>query len=178
MIEFFLGGARSGKSRLAEQAARQSGLAVTYIATGQALDDEMRRRIAHHQAQRPEHWQVVEEPLALASVLRGAAAPDRCLLVDCLTLWLSNHLMRDDGRDWPTARAALLRALDEAPGRVILVSNEVGQGIVPMGALSRRFVDEAGWLHQAITERATRVNWVVAGLPQVLKDEPSRGEVI
>ena len=173
MIDFYLGGARSGKSRLAEQAARQSGLAVTYIATGQALDDEMRQRIAHHRAQRPEHWQLVEEPLALASVLRRAAGADRCLLVDCLTLWLSNHLLRDDGRDWPTARAAFLRALAEAPGRVILVSNEVGQGIVPMGALSRRFVDEAGWLHQAIAERATRVSWVVAGLPQVLKNAQS-----
>jgi adenosylcobinamide kinase/adenosylcobinamide-phosphate guanylyltransferase len=169
MHELILGGARSGKSRLAEQRAADSGLRVTYIATSQALDGEMAARIEHHRARRPAHWGLVEEPLALAQVLREQAAPERCLLVDCLTLWLTNLLMLDDAARLAAERQALLETLPELPGRVILVSNETGLGVVPLGELSRRYVDEAGWLHQALAAACQRVTFTVAGLPMVLK---------
>jgi adenosylcobinamide kinase/adenosylcobinamide-phosphate guanylyltransferase len=169
MLELILGGARSGKSRLAEQRAADSGLRVTYIATSQALDGEMAARIEHHRARRPAHWGLVEEPLALAQVLREQAAPERCLLVDCLTLWLTNLLMLDDAARLAAERQALLETLPELPGRVILVSNETGLGVVPLGELSRRYVDEAGWLHQALAAACQRVTFTVAGLPMVLK---------
>lgn len=170
MLELVLGGARSGKSRHAEQRARASDLPVCYIATAQALDGEMAARIAHHQAQRPADWALVEEPLELARVLSEQAAEDRCLLVDCLTLWLTNLLLTDDPQLLDTEREALLSCLPELPGRIILVSNETGLGVVPLGELSRRYVDEAGWLHQALAERADRVAFLVAGLPMMLKD--------
>ena len=169
MIELILGGARSGKSRLAEQLAQDAGLAVTYIATSQPLDDEMRLRIAHHRARRPADWQLIEEPLALARVLGEQAAADRCLLVDCLTLWLTNLLLHEDAQCLERERQALLDVLDDLPGRIILVSNETGLGVVPMGELSRRYVDEAGWLHQALASRSDRVQFCVAGLPMLLK---------
>lgn len=172
LIELILGGARSGKSRLAEQRAQACGLAVTYIATGQARDGEMAERISRHKAQRPAHWALVEEPLALARVLQQQAAGDRCLLVDCLTLWLSNLLLHDDAQWFAREREALLECLGALPGRIILVGNETGLGVVPMGELSRRFVDESGLLHQALAERAQRVVFTVAGLPMVLKELP------
>ena len=124
MLELILGGARSGKSRLAERLATQSGLAVTYIATSQALDGEMSARIQHHRQRRPADWGLVEEPLELARALRDNAAPGRCLLVDCLTLWLTNLLMLDDDTRLAMQRDAFLEALAELPGRIILVSNE------------------------------------------------------
>ena len=169
MHELILGGARSGKSRLAEQRAADSGLRVTYVATSQALDSEMAARIEHHRARRPAHWGLVEEPLALARVLREQAAPECCLLVDCLTLWLTNLLMLDDPARLAAERQALLEALPELPGRIILVSNETGLGVVPLGELTRRYVDEAGWLHQALAAACQRVTFTVAGLPMVLK---------
>ena len=172
MLELILGGARSGKSRLAERLATQSGLAVTYIATSQALDGEMSARIQHHRQRRPADWGLVEEPLELARALRDNAAPGRCLLVDCLTLWLTNLLMLDDDTRLAMQRDAFLEALVELPGRIILVSNETGLGVVPLGELTRRYVDEAGWLHQAVAERAERVVFTVAGLPMLLKGEP------
>lgn len=171
MHELILGGARSGKSRLAEKLASESGLAVTYIATSQALDGEMSARIGQHRARRPATWALVEEPLALAQVLREHAAEDRCLLVDCLTLWLTNLLLLDDPARLLAEREALLATLGGLRGRVILVSNETGLGVVPMGELTRRFVDEAGWLHQAVAERCQRVVFTVAGLPMVLKGD-------
>lgn len=170
MPELILGGARSGKSRFAERLAAESGLAVTYIATSQPLDGEMTERIAHHREQRPAHWTLVEEPLQLARVLRAQAAAERCLLVDCLTLWLTNLLMLDDAARLAEERDALLECLDGLPGRILLVSNETGLGVVPLGELTRRYVDEAGWLHQAVAERAQRVTFMVAGLPMTLKD--------
>ncbi|WAE54012.1 bifunctional adenosylcobinamide kinase/adenosylcobinamide-phosphate guanylyltransferase [Stutzerimonas frequens] len=169
MLELILGGARSGKSRLAERLAADSGLAVTYIATSQALDGEMISRIAHHRERRPAHWELVEEPLQLARVLREQAAVNHCLLVDCLTLWLTNLLMLDDAMRLAEERDALLECLDGLPGRILLVSNETGLGVVPLGELTRRYVDEAGWLHQAVAERAQRVTFMVAGLPMTLK---------
>ncbi len=169
MLELILGGARSGKSRFAERLAAESGLAITYIATSQALDGEMTARIAHHRERRPAHWALVEEPLQLARVLCEQAAANRCLLVDCLTLWLTNLLMLDDAMRLAEERDALLECLDGLPGRILLVSNETGLGVVPLGELTRRYVDEAGWLHQAVAERAQRVTFMVAGLPMTLK---------
>ncbi|MEB2326999.1 MAG: bifunctional adenosylcobinamide kinase/adenosylcobinamide-phosphate guanylyltransferase [Pseudomonas sp.] len=169
MLELILGGARSGKSRLAERLAADSDLAVTYIATSQALDGEMAARIVHHRQRRPAHWALVEEPLQLARVLREQAGAQRCLLVDCLTLWLTNLLMLEDPARLAEERDAFLECLGELPGRVILVSNETGLGVVPLGELTRCYVDEAGWLHQAVAERAERVTFMVAGLPMILK---------
>lgn len=171
MLELILGGARSGKSRLAEKLAAESGLTVTYIATSQALDGEMSARIAQHRARRPAQWSLLEEPLELARVLLEQAAPGRCLLVDCLTLWLSNLLMLDDQARLEAEREALLASLATLPGRIILVSNETGLGVVPLGELTRRYVDEAGWLHQALAERCERVIFTMAGLPMILKGD-------
>ncbi|MFQ3172086.1 MAG: adenosylcobinamide kinase/adenosylcobinamide-phosphate guanylyltransferase [Oleispira sp.] len=182
-VHLVLGGARSGKSRFAEQEAIESEKNVVYVATATVYDDEMQQRIDRHIDDRPDHWLTVEEPLLLAKVLRQYAREDTCLLVDCLTLWLTNVLMIDqelakstvqgarqlDVRSLADYKKELLETLTGLPGQVILVSNEVGQGIVPMGALSRRFVDEAGWLHQDIARMAHNVTLVVAGLPMVLK---------
>lgn len=168
MLELILGGARSGKSRFAEQRALESGLEVIYIATATAGDAEMAARIAHHQQHRPPHWQTIETPIYLAQTLQTYAHPQTCLLVDCLTLWLNNCLF-DEAICWETQKQLLLTQLAQLPGQQILVSNEVGQGIVPLGAVSRQFVDESGRLHQALATLADRVFWVVAGLPQILK---------
>jgi len=183
-VTLVFGGARSGKSAYAERIARESGKEVVYVATSRAGDGEMATRIAHHRERRPPEWRTVEEELALAQTLRDWCAPQRLVLVDCLTLWLSN-LMFCDGRDYPEVgaidlpacfhqeRAALLDLLDgELPGDLILVSNEVGMGIVPWCAISRSFVDEAGRLNQAVAARADRAVLVAAGLPLVLKGLP------
>lgn len=172
MKELILGGARSGKSRLAEKLALTSGLPVTYIATACAGDEEMRARIAEHQRQRPPNWALIEEPLALTRVLQEQAAADRCLLVDCLTLWLSNLLGTDDPERLRKERCNFLGLLPRLPGHIILVSNETGLGVVPMNALARRFCDEAGWLHQEIAQHCDRVLFTVAGLAQTLKGKP------
>ena len=171
MLELILGGARSGKSRLAERLADESGLDVVYIATSQPLDGEMKARVVQHRARRPAHWALVEEPLQLARVLGEQAASGRCLLVDCLTLWLTNLLLQDDPARLAAEREALLDCVSKLPGRILLVSNETGLGVVPLGELTRRYVDEAGWLHQALAERSQRVLFTVAGLPMVLKGE-------
>lgn len=169
MKELILGGVRSGKSSLAEKIALTGGLAVTYIATASAGDDEMRVRIVEHQRRRPPTWKLIEEPYALARVLQEQAAPDRCLLVDCLTLWLSNLLGADDPEVLRKERCDFLGLLPQLPGHIILVSNETGLGVVPMGVLARRFCDEAGWLHQDLAQQCDRVFFTVAGLPQLLK---------
>ncbi|WP_298623647.1 bifunctional adenosylcobinamide kinase/adenosylcobinamide-phosphate guanylyltransferase [uncultured Zoogloea sp.] len=177
--ELILGGARSGKSRLAEAAAADSGLAVHVIVTAEALDAEMAARIARHQADRPAGWTVHEHPRGLADALAAVAAPTRCVVVDCLTLWLANLL---DGADalppgvgaealpaFVQERDALLALIPALPGRVIFVANEVGLGLVPESPLGRLFRDEAGRLNQAIAARCERVVFVAAGLPLVLK---------
>lgn len=169
MRTLILGGARSGKSALAEKLADESGRDVVYIATAQAGDQEMAARIAHHRARRPAQWLCVEEPLSLAAVLREQARTGRCLLVDCLTLWLSNLLGDADAGRFAQERALLLDVLPHLPGDVLMVSNEVGLGIVPMGELTRHFVDEAGRLHQSIAALSERVLFVAAGLPFALK---------
>lgn len=165
MLDLVIGGARSGKSRHAEQLAGSSGLAVTYIATGEARDDEMAARIAHHRACRPAGWRTVEEPLRLADALVCEAAADVCLLVDCLTLWLTNVMLAE----CETEIDPLLETLATLPGRLILVSNEVGWGIVPENELARRFRDAQGRLNQRIAALADRVTLVAAGLPLTLK---------
>lgn len=169
MLQLILGGARSGKSRLAEKLASDSALPVTYIATSQPLDGEMNARVTLHRQRRPSDWGLVEEPLELARVLREHAAPGKCLLVDCLTLWLTNLLMLDDPQRLGVEREQLLDCLASLPGQIIFVSNETGLGVVPLGELTRRYVDEAGWLHQALAERCQRVVLTVAGLPLTLK---------
>ncbi len=169
MRTLILGGARSGKSRLAEQLAGDSGLAVTYIATAQAQDSEMAARIAQHRARRPAHWHTVEAPLALAAALQAHAAADRCLLVDCLTLWLTNLLLQPAPEVFTRERGALLEALPTLPGKIIMVGNETGMGIVPMGEHTRRFSDEAGLLHQDLAVACDNVLLTVAGLPLTLK---------
>lgn len=165
--QLILGGARSGKSRYAEQCAQalRPSRKRLYVATATAGDDEMSDRIQQHQERRDEQWQLIEEPIHLANVLDHAQG-DSVILIDCLTLWLSNCLHE---KCWVEQRDAFLRLLSETQANVIMVSNEVGSGIVPMGELSRQFVDQSGWLHQEIASVCTHVNLVVAGLPLALK---------
>ena len=176
-----LGGARSGKSAFAEQQATQSGLSVLYIATAHAGDGEMAQRIAHHRARRPESWTSLEVPLHLAQALQQHATADSCIIVDCLTLWLTNLFFA--GRAATQAEAgeaidcsllttetnALLAVLPQLPGRIIFVSNEVGWGIVPEKPIARAFADEQGRLNQRIAAVCDRVSLVVAGIPVELK---------
>lgn len=169
MRTLILGGARSGKSALAERLATGFGHEVVYIATAQARDAEMAARIAHHRSRRPSQWQSVEEPLALAAALKAHARPGRCVLVDCLTLWMSNLLGDEDPSRFDAERDALIDVLPTLTGQVLLVSNEVGLGVVPLGELTRRFVDEAGRLHQALAGSCETVLFVAAGLPLALK---------
>lgn len=169
MRTLILGGMRSGKSRLAERIARESGLAVTYVATAEARDQEMTERIATHRARRPSHWHNVEEPVALAGALARYAAPDRCVLVDCLTLWLTNLLLHPDPMTFTRERAAFVELLPRLPGEIVLVSNEAGMGVVPLGELTRRYCDEAGALHQELAAHCDQVLFAVAGFPITLK---------
>lgn len=166
MRHLIIGAARSGKSRRAEQLAQAGGGRLFYLATAQAGDAEMAQRIDHHRRRRGPEWTLREEPVALGAALVALDGPGRCLLVDCLTLWLSNCL---HAGCWESERAALLDALAGCRADVLLVSNEVGAGIVPLGELNRRFVDECGWLNQTLGERCERVTAVIAGLPLTLK---------
>lgn len=170
MRELILGGVKSGKSRYAEQQATASGLAVCYVATAEIRDAGMQARIAEHRARRPADWQLVEAPYELAAAIDKHARADRCLLVDCLTLWLTQLLCRDDEAAFLNQRDRLLASLTSCAGRVLLVSNEVGGGVMPDNALARRFADEAGSLHQALAECCERVTFVTAGLPYYLKN--------
>ncbi|RJX31448.1 MAG: bifunctional adenosylcobinamide kinase/adenosylcobinamide-phosphate guanylyltransferase [Desulfarculus sp.] len=166
-----LGGAKSGKSAYAQALAQSWGGRLVYVATGQAGDEEMAQRIARHQARRGPAWQTLEEPLALEQALRGADGPGAVLLVDCLTLWLSN-LMLASGLDDAALQerfAALCGQLPSLKARTILVANEVGLGIVPENALARRFRDQAGSLNQQLAVACDRVVLITAGLPLALK---------
>jgi adenosylcobinamide kinase/adenosylcobinamide-phosphate guanylyltransferase len=167
-----LGGIRSGKSRLAESLAAGGGLPVTYVATATGDDDEMRARIMAHRRHRPTDWTVVEEPLSLANALGSLAQAGTCVIVDCLTLWLTNLLLARDDRLLRRERDSLLELLPNLSGTLILVSNETNLGVVPADSLSRRFCDEAGRLHQALAQRCERVVFTTAGLPHVLKGAP------
>jgi len=171
MKTLILGGVRSGKSRLAEQLAEESGLALIYLATARPEDPEMEARIAHHRRNRADGWRLVEEPCRLAEALLRHARADRCVLVECLTLWLTNLLLASDPGSYQREREALLAVLPALPGRIILVGNETNLGVVPLGELSRRFCDESGRLHQALAQICERVLLTVAGLPLTLKGE-------
>jgi adenosylcobinamide kinase/adenosylcobinamide-phosphate guanylyltransferase len=173
MKTFILGGARSGKSSYAEKLAADSGLEVVYIATAQVYDDEFAERIHLHRQRRPAHWKLIEEPFFLAKTLRDNARAERILLVDCLTLYLAQWICPDchapADKGWPEERAELLTALNSLSGPVILVSNEVGLGIVPMGEINRQYQDEAGRLNQAVAAISDQAVFMAAGLPLKLK---------
>ena len=166
-LTLVLGGARSGKSRHAEALVAARGLARTYIATAEAWDEEMRDRIAHHREDRGAGWRTVEAPLELGAAIAAEAGEGRVVLVDCLTLWLTNTMLAE--RDVGAEQAALLDALEGAGGPVVCVSNETGLGIVPDNALARAFRDAQGRLNQSIAALAARVDFIAAGLPIRLK---------
>lgn len=164
---FVLGGARSGKSRYALNRAEALPGALLFVATAQALDKEMDSRIARHREERGPRWRTIEEPFDLAAVVRAEAKADGVLLIDCLTLWASNLLLAD--QDIDAATGALVEALGEAQGPVILVANEVGLGIVPDNALARRFRDVAGTVNQAVAACVNEAVFMAAGLSMRLK---------
>jgi adenosylcobinamide kinase/adenosylcobinamide-phosphate guanylyltransferase len=168
VIHLVLGGARSGKSGYAEQWTADQQRPVTVIATATADDDEMANRIAHHKGRRPTAWQVIEEPLFLSRAL-SKVDPSHVIMIDCLTLWLSNWLCKADRSLWQKQKTDFLNQLYQLKQPLVMVSNEVGSGIVPLGELSRQFVDQAGWLNQSIAALADQVTLVVAGLPLLLK---------
>ena len=165
-LTLVLGGARSGKSRHAEGLIEAAPGPWTYIATAQAFDDEMRARIALHRARRSSQWTTIDAPIELPQAMR-AAPQGRPILVDCLTLWLTNLMLSD--ADVSEARADLLGACRDAQGPLVLVSGEVGLGVVPENALARRFRDELGALNQALAQAAEHVVLTVAGLPLKVK---------
>lgn len=165
-----LGGARSGKSVLAEKLVLESGLDAFYLATAEGRDGEMADRIRHHRDRRQDAWTTLEEPLALADTLGRIAQPGRAILVDCLTLWLSN--LFEAGREIERETEALCACLATLPSPVMLVSNEVGLGLVPETPLGRAFRDAQGRLNQAVAAAVPSVVFVAAGLPLVLKSPP------
>ncbi len=167
-VTLVLGGARSGKSRYAERLVESAASVGTYCATAEAGDAEMTERIAAHRARRGPFWHTVEAPLALAPVIAGEAASERPLLIECLTLWLSNLLLA--GKPVDEEAETLCAALQLASGPIVLVANEVGMGLVPETALGRKFRDAAGRLNQEVAALADRVVFVAAGLPLVLKE--------
>lgn len=181
MHELILGGQRSGKSRCAEQRAAvwlaTPSRSAVLLATARAGDEEMRRRIAHHRLQRAEclpALQCEEVPIELAQAIFRHSAPDRLVVIDCLTLWLTNLLMPIDAAplddiEWDRTREALCDAVSEASGPVLLVSNEIGLGVAPMSREARRFVDELGRLHQAMAARCDGVTLMVAGIEVTVK---------
>ncbi|MFT6387660.1 MAG: adenosylcobinamide kinase/adenosylcobinamide-phosphate guanylyltransferase [Cellvibrionaceae bacterium] len=179
MKHLILGGARSGKSRYAEQqalaSAQKNNQNLRYVATATGDDDEMAARINMHQSRRDNNWHssewtLIEESINVVSVIETYSLREDCLLIDCLTLWLSNILIEDKQKyDWPQIKQAFLQSLALSKASIFMVSNEVGSGIVPMGELSRQFVDESGWLHQDIAMVCEQVTLVTAGLPLTLK---------
>lgn len=169
-ITLILGGARSGKSGYAERLAKQTGQTVVYVATAKVRDNAIAQRVSLHQQSRPAEWLTVECPLELGVVLEQHALAGTTVLVDCLTMWVTNLLCEEDAKaQLVNQQQALFSAFQEVSGDVILVSNEVGMGIIPMGELTRDYVDIAGRLHQDIAAIAGRVELIVAGLPLVLK---------
>jgi adenosylcobinamide kinase / adenosylcobinamide-phosphate guanylyltransferase len=172
-LHLILGGARSGKSAFAEKLAIESNLPVTYIATAQVYDAEFGQRVEHHKVRRPAHWKTVEQPFNLAETLKTYTKAGECVIVDCLTLWLAQCICPDCNRPehlhWQNERNALLDTLPTLQGMILLVSNEVGMGIVPLGEINRQFQDEQGRLNQAVAQLANKVCFVAAGLPLTLK---------
>lgn len=171
MKTLILGGIKSGKSRMAEKLAQNLDVPVTLIATATADDDEMKNRIQKHQQTRPDNWRTIEEPIAIAAVLKQLSGNTSCVVLDCLTLWLTNLLMLSDQDKLEYEKSSFLIAAQKFPGTLIIVSNETSMGIVPMGDLTRRFCDEAGLLHQALADMSDSVILCVAGLPHYLKSD-------
>ncbi len=169
MRHLVLGGVRSGKSAYAEQLVADTEQEVCYLATSQVWDEEMAARVRIHQERRPSHWQLIEEPIALAARLNALSAGQQSVLVECLTLWLTNLICLEDEARFAAEKAALLEAVANFEGELVLVSSEVGLGIMPMNAMARRFADEAGLLNQQLAKLTERVTLVAAGLPMPLK---------
>ena len=169
MKHLVLGGVRSGKSAFAEEQIAASGKPVSYIATSQVWDDEIADRVRLHKENRPKEWQLIEEPLSLADKLNSLNSPDQAVIVECFTLWLSNLLCLEDEARLQLEKKMLLDAVAQFQGDLVLVSSEVGLGIMPMNALARRFGDEAGAMNQALAILSDRVTFVAAGLPMPLK---------
>lgn len=179
MKTLILGGARSGKSKWAEKIAIASAKPVIYLATAQARDNEMQSRISHHKDRRPAHWLTIEEPINIAEVIRNSP-PNACLLIDCLTLWVSNALHEAQqihsepglAKDfWSALKNNFLLAVKNCSCDLIIVSNETGLGIIPLGELTRQFVDETGWLHQTLGTSCDNVGFCIAGFMQNLKGQ-------
>lgn len=166
-LSLVLGGARSGKSHFAESLVTQADLQRVYLATAQAYDEEMKKKISNHQNSRGDRWITIEEPLNLLEALNQNSSLDNVILVDCLTLWISN--LMGDGQSVDTAIDLLVDGLPLMNGPIVFVSNEVGQGIVPDNAMAREFRDHAGRLHQRLADVANSVYFVTAGLAQKLK---------
>lgn len=176
MIHLILGGARSGKSSYAlEQVktlAKKHQKQVTFVATATSLDGEMSARIKRHKSERPTTWKLAEVPLDLTELIQESQQhTQQILLIDCLTLWLNNQLFENSTQDFQALFSKLMIALKNSHHDIFLVSNEVGLGVIPMGEISRQFVDQAGWLNQAIAANADRVTFVAAGLPMNLKGD-------
>ena len=170
MLTLILGGVRSGKSRMAERLAAHFSGQIVYLATAEAKDVEMQERIALHQIHRPEHWKTIEEPIHLAKALLKYGTTENVVIVDCLTLWITNLLLADER--FKTGRneiEALITELKRGRHNLVLVSNETNSGVVPMDALSRRFCDEIGSLHQTLAALADNVILMVAGIPTWVK---------
>lgn len=183
MIELIVGGARSGKSgyALSQAQARvpiQTSVCQLYfIATAEARDTEMQSRIDRHQQERDLSWKLIEEPQNLTALTKQFVEGD-VVLVDCLTLWLTNWLCSKSPEGWADEKQAFLDGLNQSPADWLLVSNEVGLGVTPMGDLSRKFIDECGWLHQDLAQIADKVTLVMFGLPQTLKSPKLSANVI
>ena len=176
MKELILGGARSGKSRLAEShalsifhSAQDLSPKMIYVATAKAYDEEMAERINHHQQSRSDQWQLIEESVELAKVLKKYDQKGTIILIECLTLWITNLLCHSEKNILNLEKQKFIQQLKLSQADIIMVSNETGMGVVPMGELSRRYVDETGFLHQELAQLSDRVTLVVAGLEQTLK---------
>ncbi len=168
MIELIVGGARSGKSSYALSRAESGNANLTFIATAEAKDDEMKSRIERHRQERSPRWKLIEETHHLSSFIDQFGRDD-IILVDCLSLWLSNWLCSPRAASWNEEKNACLDKLRQSPARWLLVSNEAGMGVTPMGELNRQFIDESGWLHQQLAQLADRVTLVMFGIPLTLK---------
>ena len=171
MKTLILGGIKSGKSRQAEKLALNTARPVTLIATATAQDDEMRLRIQLHRKTRPADWQTIEEPIKLGATLDSIDSDDTCVVLDCLTLWLTNLLLLQDDHAFKNERAHFMKAVESFSAPLIIVSNETSMGIVPMGELSRRYCDEIGLIHQELATLSDTVILSVAGLPHLLKGQ-------
>jgi adenosylcobinamide kinase / adenosylcobinamide-phosphate guanylyltransferase len=171
-IILITGAARSGKSRYAEQRAQEIGRRPLYVATAEAKDKEMTERIAEHKKRRGEQWRTIEEPLELTEALLAQRGKIDCALVDCLTLWISNILIRRDEKHATGKVEELIEKLPQLNFHLVCVTNEVGWGIVPDNPLARKFRDLAGWTNQRLAHAATEVILMVAGLPIVAKKGP------